>query len=94
VALRAVRTEFPPVNVGVALGAILAHIRENWFYVAFRAFHIFVHATQRVIGLVVIEFRHGTNGPPSRGRVAVFTGNRQPPVRALRGAPLRKNIRD
>ena len=73
-ALRAVRSEFPPVNVCVAVRTILAYVREHRLYVAFRAFHFFVHATQRVVRFVVIEFRHRADRPPSCSRVAVFAG--------------------
>jgi hypothetical protein len=37
----------------------------------------------------VVEFRHGADGAPSAGGVAVFAGNLQWPVRASRGFALR-----
>ena len=44
VALRAVGTEFAPMNVRVAVRAILSHVGENRLGMALRTFHFFVHA--------------------------------------------------
>jgi len=55
VALLAIRAHLAAVNVSVAVRAILAHIREDRLGMAVDALHLFVHAPQRVAGLVVIE---------------------------------------
>lgn len=89
VALRAVRTELPAVNIRMAIRAVLADVREDRLYVALGAFHLFVHASKRVTRLVVIEFRDRSNRPPARRGMAVFAGNREGTVRASRSLPLR-----
>jgi len=85
VALRAVRTHFAAVDVGVAIGAVLAHVREYRFHVALRALHLFMQATKRIFRLVVIEFGDCTNWAPTCRGVAIFARNVQWPV----GIPLR-----
>jgi len=85
VALLAIRTHLPAVNIRVAVGAILSHVGEDRFYVALNARHFFVHAAQRIVRLVVIKLRHRADGTPARRRVTVLAGNRQRPVRAPRG---------
>lgn len=47
-ALGAVRSHLAAVNVGVAIGAILAHVGEHRFQVAAGAGNFFVHAAQRI----------------------------------------------
>ena len=94
VALCAIRTEFPPVKVGVAIGAIPAHIREDGFHVACSACHFFVHSAQRVVGLIVVEFRNGANRAPGFRCVAILAGNGKRAVRTLRVALLREKSRD
>ena len=56
VTLLAVRSHLPAVDVRVTVRAILSHIREHRLDVALHAFHFFVHSTQRIFCLVVIEF--------------------------------------
>ena len=88
VALRAIRAHLPLVNVRVALFAILADIGKHRLDVALVALHFFMQAPQRVIRLVVIEFRNRANGLPARGRVTVLARNRQWAVRTFGVAPL------
>lgn len=73
----AIWPHLPAVNVRVAVGAILSHIREQRLRVALHAFHLFVHATQRIFRFVVVEFRDRADRPPSGSGVAVLTGNVQ-----------------
>ena len=82
VALRAVGAHLPPVNVVVAVLAILADVCEDWLGVALQARHFFVHAAKRILGVVVIELRYGPDGTPTRGEVAVLARNGKWPVRA------------
>ena len=80
VTLLAVRTHLPTMHVVfllVAVGAILAHIREHRLQVTLNAGNLLVHAAQRVVGLVVIEFRNRANRSPARSRVTVLTRNGQ-----------------
>jgi len=59
----------------MTISAVLANIREDRFGVALGAAHFFVHAAQRVFGLVVIEFRYCADGPPAGSGVAVLAGD-------------------
>src|SRR5579871_2167223 len=71
------------MNICVAIRAVFAYIRENRLYVALRALHFFMHPTQWIVCMVVIEFGMGTNGPPSARRMTIFARNRERPVRSL-----------
>jgi len=90
VTLRAIRAHFSLMDVRVAILAILAYIRENRLHVALRAFHFFVHASQRIFGFIVIEFRNGLDRPPCRGRVTVLARDRERAVRTASSLPLRR----
>jgi len=81
-ALRAIRTELPPVNIRVTIRAILSHVCKNRFHVALRAVYFFVHAAQRIVRVVVIEFRVRPDRTPCRRCMAVLARDRQRPVRA------------
>ena len=78
-ALFAVLSQLVTVNVFVrmAVHAVLADVGENWLDVTLDALHFLVHAAQRILGFVVIEFGHCANRPPSCGSVAVLAGNIQ-----------------
>jgi len=77
VALRAIRAHLSLVHVGMAILAVLPHIRENRLHMALRALHFFVHAPQRILRLIVVKLGNSLDGPPSRGRVTVLTRNCQ-----------------
>ena len=77
VTLGAVRPHLPTVNVGVAIGAIFAHVREYGFYVTLGALHFFVLPAKRIFRFAVIEFGNRADGSPTGRSVAVFTGNVQ-----------------
>jgi hypothetical protein len=87
-ALRAVRTHLAPVDVIVAILAVLAYVGEHRFDVALRAFHFFMHPAQGIAGFAVVKFGDGTDGTPFRGGVTVFTRNREGPVWAPGGLAL------
>lgn len=63
------------MNVSVTVGAFLPDIPEYELYVALRALQFFMHATQGVARLVVLEFRGAANGSPAQRCVAVLTRN-------------------
>ena len=65
VALFAVRSHLPTMNVCVTVRAVRSSIRENHLGVALRAGNILVQSAQRVAGFVVIEFWHRPDGLPS-----------------------------
>jgi hypothetical protein len=75
------RAHLAAVNVGMAVGALVSHIGKDHLDVAGRAGHALVHAAQRKLGGVVIEFGNGPDGPPSINGVAVLTGDIQRAVR-------------
>jgi hypothetical protein len=78
----------PAVNIGVAIGAVLANLGENGFCVASRAGYFFVHAAERIARGVVIEFGNGADGSPGGVGVAIFAGYRQRTVRTPFGLLL------
>jgi hypothetical protein len=84
VTLLAIRTHLPAVNVCVAIGAVLSHIGKDRLYVTLDARHFFMHATKRIVRLIVVELRDRPNRAPARRRVTVFARNRERPVRASR----------
>ena len=89
VALGAVRAHLALMHVRVAVLTLLAHVGKDGLNMALRALHFFVHASQRVAGFVVIEFRRGANGLPTRRRVTVLTRYLERSMRAPRRLPLR-----
>ena len=94
VALRAIRTKFPQVDVSVAVGAILADVSEHRFGVTLDTSHFFMHAAQRVLRGVVVKLRNRANRAPRLRGMTIFTGNRQCTVRALAIAFLCRKDRD
>ena len=72
----------------VAICANPAYVFEDRFHVAGQALHFFVHAAERIVGFVVIEFWNGANGPPTRGSVTVLTGYGERAVWISRGLIL------
>jgi hypothetical protein len=88
VTLCAIRTEFPTVNVRVAIRAIFSNVGEDRFHMTLRALHFFVHTSQRIFRVVMVEFRMRADWPPCRRRMAVFTWDCNRPVRAARSLSL------
>lgn len=83
VALFAIRSKLPLVDVSMAVLAALSHTREYRLYVTLGACNGRVHAPQGILGLVVIEFRYGADRPPRARRMAVLTRNIQISVRTM-----------
>lgn len=87
VAAFALRSKLAPVKIGMAIGALGTRRGKNSRDVARITPHLAVRAAQWIVGLgVVIEFRHGPDGGPSGGCMAILAGNGKPPVRILNGA--------
>lgn len=91
VTLRAIRAKFSEVNIGMAVRAILAHIGEHFFHVALCAENFFVHSAQGITGLIMVEFRIGTDGPPPRVNVAVVARQRERTMRTSGVGALRRH---
>jgi hypothetical protein len=89
VALRAV---FAPVNVGMAILALLAYIREYKISVTVCAPHFDVHAAQGEARLFVFKLRDGANRFPALGRVAILAGNLQSSMRTVRLSIRRRRL--
>jgi len=89
----AVRAHLAAVQVGVTVGAVVAHIGEHGLDVALRAGDFLVQAAERVAGGVVIEFRDSADGAPARVRVAIFTRDGEGAMRTPSGGLLRGNPR-
>jgi hypothetical protein len=81
VAALAVGAELAAVNVGVAISAMGTYILEDQAGMALRAAHLFVHSTQRITSVVMIEFGIRSNGFPTRIGMALLTGNRDRTMR-------------
>lgn len=89
VALRALRPHFPLMNIGMAVLANLSDVGEHRLGVALRAGHLFMHATKRILGFVVVEFRNRADGSPTRRRVAILAWYGKSTVRTSGSLPLR-----
>lgn len=88
VTLRAIRSHLPPMNILVAIGAILPHVFEDRLHMALLARHLLVQPTQWIVRFVVIEFRHRAYGAPAGRSMTVLTGYVERPVRILRSLVL------
>ncbi len=89
VTLLAVGPKLTAVHVGVAIGASCGDIRKDQLHVAAPAFHVLVHAAQRVTRHVVIELRNAAYRLPTGKGVTVFAGDGDRPVRVAGGSSLR-----
>jgi len=92
VALLAIRSQLPLVNVSVAVLASLPHVGEYRPDVTLHAGHGLVHTTERVTRLIMVEFGNCADRFPSARRVTVLTGHAQVAVRTVRacgGLPVR-----
>jgi len=90
VALRAVRSELPAMEVRVAIRAVLADVRENRFHVAARARNLLMHAAQRISRRVVIKFGDRADRCPACSCVAVLAWNIERAMRTLLWLSLRR----
>ena len=93
VTLGTIRSHLPPMDIGVAIGASLAHIRKNGLHVTLRAGHFFMHAAQWIVSLVVIKFGDSSNGAPACCGVTILAGNCQWTVRTSSSSSLREQTR-
>lgn len=84
VTVLASRGHFAAVNVGMAIGALIADIGEHHLGMAVYAVDAIVQAAQRKLRLVVVELGHRTNRLPSVHGVAVLTSDIQIAVGAAR----------
>jgi len=98
-ALLAVWPHLPLVHIGVAIRAVLPNVGEHRFHVTQNAVHLFVHASQWILRLVVVEFENRADALPTCSGVTVFTRNRDRAMRIarftllLRGATGRNRTR-
>jgi hypothetical protein len=81
-ALGAIRAKLAQMNIGVAIGAILADVREDRLRVALRAGDSRVSAAQLVLCFVMIEIYFRAEGSPRGGLMTVLAGHGQWTVRA------------
>jgi hypothetical protein len=86
VALLAIGSQLPLVNIGVAILAALSDVSEDRFHVTLNTGHGLMHAAQRVPGLVVIKFGHCTDRFPGVRRVTVLAREVEISVGAMRAA--------
>lgn len=76
VATLAVGTKLAAMDVSMTIGACLAHVLEDKTRMALRAANLLMHATQRIPGVVVVEFRIGTDRLPTCVGVAILARGR------------------
>jgi len=88
VALLALRSKLPAVNIGVAVRAFGADLRKDQAYMALRAGNLLMKSAKGVGGLVVVKLRNAAEGLPSREGMAVFTRDVQCAMGAARRTPL------
>ena len=89
-AILAVSTELPAMNISVAVSALFTNVSEDFFHMAGITRNMFMHAPQRVLGFdVVIELRSLSNGRPTRSGVAILAGDCQRAMRASYAVWLR-----
>jgi len=74
--------QFSAVNVSVAIGALIADVREHHLCVTVYAVDAFVQAAQGELGLVMVELRHRSDRLPSVHGMAVLASDIQVAVRA------------
>ena len=89
VALGTVRAHLTPMNIGMAVRAVLADIGKDRLDVALRAGNFFVHAAKGISRGVVVEFRNGANRNPACACMAVLARNGKRAVRTPGGLLLR-----
>jgi len=83
VALFAICAQLALMYVGVAVLAALAHVAEHRLHMALRARYILMQAAQRIMGLIVIEFRDGADRLPAVRCVTVLTRDVQFAMRTM-----------
>jgi hypothetical protein len=88
VTLRAIRSHFPLVNIGVTILTGLSYISEYGLGMALYAWHLLMHSAKRILGLIVVEFRDCADWPPARGRVAILAGYGERAMRTASGHTL------
>lgn len=88
VALFAIRSKLPAMNIRVAIRTMRAGVRKNETRMAFRAVHILVHAEQWKLCAVVIKFRLAADRCPSAICVAIFARHVDRAVRIVRSGCL------
>lgn len=86
VALFAIGSQLPPVNIRVAVLASLSDVGEHRLDVTLDAGDGLVHAAQRVSRLVVVKFRNRADGFPPGRRVTVLTRDVQVAMRTVRSS--------
>ena len=76
------RAHLAPMEIRMAISALLTDVTKDFFHMAGITRHVLVHASQRVLCLsIVIEFRSTANRRPTCCGVAIFAGNRQRSMR-------------
>jgi len=66
---------FSPVDIGVAVLALISNVGENQVGVAVLTAHAFVHPPQRETSLAVIELKHVAEWLPTLGCMAILAGD-------------------
>jgi len=86
VALLAICSQLALVNVSMAILAVFSNVGENRPGMAFGTCNRPVQAAQRILRLIVIEFRNRANRPPRIGCVAILARNGEIAMRTVRSS--------
>ena len=90
VTIRAVGSELPAMDVGMAIGAGMAYVSEHHLGVTLRAgADRGMHAAERIPGFVMVEIRHRPDRLPTRVGVTRLARKAEATVRASRGGLVR-----
>lgn len=92
--LLTIRSELPPVQIRVAIGAARARFCEDEAGMALRAIDLHMHSAQGVGSAVVIEFRNTANRLPTCAGMAVFAGNAYGTMRVAAGLLISLAVSD
>ena|SRR5215469_9721909 len=88
VAVIARRAELSFMDVGVAVGAPVAYVGEDWLRVAISAAHRLVHPAKGKACAIVVEFRETADRSPGAERMTVLTWDIEWAVRVLRDGSM------
>ena len=90
VAIRAVGSQLPAMDVGMAIGAGMAYVSKHHLGVALRAgVDRGMHATERIPGFVMVEIRQRPDRFPARVGVTRLARKTEATVGASRGGLVR-----
>lgn len=92
--LLAIRSELPPMQIRVAIGAAGARFCEDEAGMALSAVDLHMHSAQRVGSAVVVEFRNTADRLPTCAGMAVLARNAYGTMRIAAGPVISLAVSD